>query len=90
MAPFVFFHDLDDGAGADVAGRQAVEVSRQMVFDLSFSFNDEAQADGVARPPGQQTDAESPEVPKRIQPTDAPAQFRQALLGPGQMVGLFA
>ncbi len=61
-----------------------------MLLDLAFRFNHEAQADAVPGAAGQQADAERARVPQRIEPARVGAEFGQALLRPGEVVGFFA
>jgi hypothetical protein len=62
----------------------------EVLLDLALGLDHEPEADRIADAPGQQPDAERAGVPERVQETRPRAEFAQALLRPGEVVGLFA
>ena len=59
-----------------------------MLFHLALGLHHETQADAVACPPRSQADGKGAGIPERVQQTGPGAQIGQAVLGPGQVVGL--
>jgi hypothetical protein len=55
---FVRTHLLHDRAGASVRLRQPMQVSFEVLDDLSLRFRDEAEAGAVARQSGERPDRE--------------------------------
>ena len=90
MLRFVVPHLRDDGPRRSVALGQPRQVTRQVLLDLALGFDDEAQAPGIAGTPGCQAERKGTGVPQRVEQAGPVAEFAQALLGPGQVVGFFA
>jgi hypothetical protein len=90
MPDFVMAHGLDDGPAAQIFGRQLLEVTLQMTFDLPLRFSDEAEAGAVAHQRGEGANAEGSRIPERVQHARAAAQLLEAGLAPGQVVGFLA
>ena len=90
MPGLVRLHLTHQGPGRQVIGRQPLKVALQVRLDLPFGFDHKAQADPI---PAQlarcKADGKGAGVPQRVEPAGAIAQFAQALLGPGQVIGLF-
>ena len=62
----------------------------EMGFDLAFGFGEKAEVPFVAQQPGDDADAECAAKPQRIQQAFAAAEFVDARLAPGEVVGFFA
>ena len=67
---------------------QAVEVVLQVLLDLALGLGQETEIDTISEARGDQAEPEGSGVPQRVEQALAPAQFLDALLGPGQMLGL--
>ena len=66
VAGLFFFHLCHDGSGRMVIQWQTVEMSCQMLLNLTFGFDHKAKADAVAGKAGQTADGKSAGIPKRI------------------------
>jgi len=89
MRGFVRLHLLHEGARGRILAGQAIEVALEVLFDLPFGLDDEAQAERVTRPPGKQSEGEGARVPERIEKAWSSVEFAQALTGPSEVVRLF-
>ena len=58
MTRLVFFHLAHDGLRAQIDRWQPVQVPFEVLLNLPFGFDDEAEADRVTDAPGEQSDAE--------------------------------
>src|SRR5262245_19776816 len=88
MAGFVALHRRDDSARACVGRAEAIEMPLEVPLDLPLSLSEKAEVPGVAELARDKADRERTGVPERIEQARAPAEFRDALLGPREVVFL--
>src|SRR5689334_11030410 len=90
MSDFVVAHGLDDCPAALILGRQPLEMTLQMSFDLALGLRDEAETRLVTEQGRDGADAERSGIPERIEHARPRTQLLQARLAPGEVVGLLA
>ena len=90
MARFVFLHLLHDGLRGRVGRRQLFQMRMQVLFNLTFGLDHEAQAHRIASTRRQQPERERAGVPERVQQARVRVEFPQPLLGPRKVIGLLA
>jgi len=64
-------------------------MAGEVRLNLSLSFRQESQIPPVSRHASQDTKRQRPPVPKGVEQTFPPTQFRNSLLGPSQVLGFF-
>ena len=58
-----------------------------MVFDLALGLGKKTKVPFIAKQSGRSADCERTHVPQRIERTEPPAEFFEAVRGPGEMIG---
>ena len=86
---FIGLHLLDEGTRSGVRGGQTIEVALEVLLDLPFGLDDEAQAQRVAGPSSQKSEGEGTCIPERIEKARAGIEFAQPLACPREVVRLF-
>ena len=90
VARLVGAHCLDHGARAPVGRGQRIEMTGQVLLDLTLGLGEESEIPAVAERAGESADRERPRVPERIQDARPAAELADALRAPGEMVLLLA
>src|SRR6478672_4182767 len=90
VAGFIPLHLFDDRPGARIRGRQAIQMTLEMLLDLAFRLDHETEADRIAGTTGDQSEAECSCIPERVQDARPSAELLQAFASPREMVGLVA
>ena len=67
MTHLVVAHLLDDGEALGVGGRQTIDVTGQMLLDLSLGLDDESEIGPIAGKARRDADRESAGIPERIE-----------------------
>jgi len=89
MCDLISTHCLKYGTAAGVILWQSRQMLIEMAFDLSFGFDDEAEAHAVAQQSSRGTDRERAGIPEWIQQARAGVELFQPGLAPGEVVGFF-
>ena len=90
MPDFVVAHGLDNGPASKIFGRQLIEVTLEMTFDLALSLGDEAQAGAVPEQCGERADAEGSRIPEGVEYAGSATQFLEPGFAPGEVIGFIA
>ena len=88
MMDLVGLHPFQDRAALLIMGRDLGQMVVEMILDLTFGLDHEAETPFVARQTRQRAQREGAGIPERIEQALAVAEFLQPLFAPGQMVVL--
>ena len=89
MLGFVDLHLFDDGTTPGVSFGQFLQMPVEMRFDLTLGFGEKTEVPFITQHAGDESHAECAAEPQGVQQAFATAEFADALLAPGEVVGFF-
>ena len=86
MIYLIRLHLFDDCSAARIVCGQALEMIREMAFDLFLGFRHEPEAGAVSKKACECADGDGTRVPERIQQGRSRSELIEPVPAPGQVV----